>query len=355
MLTVTVLLIALHFQDKADIMHNDKHNRALLEDFNKHVHGHIEFKKAVINLVNKSKLRYYRKHHATDEHHTLLEPNKILVMAPSGQGKTYTIDIAAKLMRFPLIKVDACTLAPGGTSSGINPTKLKGMIRSNAKELVNTSKDYYSVQGIIDQTVVFIDEIDKLAKPSDSSGRWSIHVQENLLTLLEDKEDFSGVSFIFAGAFTGIEKQQPKCTALGFMHDEKHTTNDVDWEEEIIKYGIIPELVGRLNGVYRLDPITKEGYEHILSNILLPAKQEEMVYYNCMDFDVTVEQREAMIKKAVDSGQGVRLLKRELNKLVQEVEFTYEDRKLMLEDKTKAEQQEAFDKLHYRYKNQGRS
>jgi ATP-dependent Clp protease ATP-binding subunit ClpX len=306
-------------------MYNDKSNKDILEDFNKDVHGHEDAKKSIINLVNKSRLRYLRRFKAMDSEYKIIEPSKILLIAESGQGKTHLIDVASNIMRFPLLKIDACSLSPTGATSGITASKLKKMIIAKADTLVGTHKIYQTREGVIEQFVVFIDEIDKLAKPSDSSGRWNIHVQENFLTLFDDKDTFSGVSFVFAGAFTGIETQQ-KSKNIGFTHESEAVEDLTDWSEAVIKFGLIPELVGRLNNIHRLKPLAKCDYKRILLDLLLPKKINELIHYNCIDFHLNPEQIESIVNKAFKSGQGARALKRELNSIVQDIEFNYEDK-----------------------------
>jgi ATP-dependent Clp protease ATP-binding subunit ClpX len=305
-------------------MHDWKTNREILAEFDLHVHGHQEAKKGIINLVNKSKIRYYQRYKHLDKDYHLIEPNKLLLIAPSGQGKTHMVETASRIMNFPLLRFDAMQLAPTSAASGIDVETFKAKIVSNACTLLGTSKAYHSEQGIIDQTVVFIDEIDKLSKPADSSGRWNIHIQENFLTMFDAKDRFAGVSFIFAGAFTGLEKQTSS-KSIGFSRSHEPVDDAADWSDEVIKFGLIPELVGRLNGIHKLDHLSKDDYRRILLNLLLPKKQDELLYYHCTDFYLSEIEINRIVDKAHKSGQGVRSLKRELNKMVQDIEFYYED------------------------------
>lgn len=310
-------------------MHGNKTNRELKEEFDAEVRGHDEAKKGLINLFNQMKLRYYQRYIHLAREYELITPHKLLLIGPSGNGKTHLVEVGSRLAGVNLVKVDATVLSPTGNGQGINSDGLRKLIRNSAKNLVNTHKYYHSLQGTIDQTVVFIDEIDKLSRPCDSTGNWNRHVQESFLTMFDDKEEFSGVSFIFAGAFTGIDEQiKPKSSkSIGFtmFKDETLNDNDVDWDEEVIKYGLVPELVGRINGIYKIDTLTKEDYSEILYNILIPKKQEELLYYHCTDFTIKEADAEKLINKAIKSGQGVRSLKRELDKLVADIKFYYED------------------------------
>ncbi len=196
-------------------MHDYKSNRELLEEFNQSVRGHIEAKKAIIKLVNRSKIRYNQKYKHLNENYHTIETNKILLLGASGTGKTFLVETAAKIMNFPLVKIDATELAPA-SADGLTLERLKKLIIEKANNLVESSPNYHSEAGVIGQTVIFIDEIDKLAKPAgDKSGDWHKRIQASLLTFIEDKQLYRGLSFIFAGAFTGIE-QQVTSMSIGF-------------------------------------------------------------------------------------------------------------------------------------------
>lgn len=308
-------------------MYDNKSNRDLLEEFDIYVKGHTEAKKALINLVSRSKIRYYQKHkHLEDQYH-LLEPGKLMLLGPTGTGKTYLVETMVRLAGCPFVRFDATTLAPSSTSKGINQDSMQEMIAENAEKLVDTQEHYRSRQGIIDQTIVLIDEIDKLTQPSDSTGNWNKHVQESFLTVFDDRcSSFAGVSYIFAGAFTGIKNQLTiHAKNIGF-HSQSVATQEVDWEEEVIKYGIIPELMGRIRGgVVALDELTEPDYRYILESILIPKKEDELLYFNQVGLALNATEIDAMVEKALKSGQGIRSLKRELDKRTADLEFYYED------------------------------
>lgn len=303
-----------------------KSNRELLEEYNQHIRGHIEAKKAIISLVNRSKMRYYQKYKHLDDQYHLIEPAKLLLIGPSGHGKTFLVEVAARIMDFPLLKVDATTMSSIGRSDGITADGLRGLILNKAKELNHVKKlEYKSIQGTIDQTVVFIDEVDKLAKAHDSTGNWNKHIQESFLTMFDAKDEFAGVSFIFAGAFTGIEKQRNTSNSIGFNTPKEETTSDIEWDQEVIKFGLVPELVGRIRSMHRLDSLTEQDYKSILKDILLPTKQDELIYFNHVGLSLKPHEINKMVKNAMASGQGVRSLKRSLDAYCADLEFYYED------------------------------
>lgn len=309
-------------------MLNHKSNKELLIEFNKRVKGHEQAKKALINLVNRSKLRHYQKWIALEPKENLIEPMKCLLMGASGTGKTFLVDTLQSLVKFPLIKLDATRLTLTSAGDGIKANEVMKMIRDKAQVLALDGKGYYhSIDGVIDQMVVFVDEIDKLAWGSHKeSDAWNKRVQSNYLQIFDNKDEFAGVSFIFAGAFTELDKvKEIKSNGIGFSQQEKDETTDEVLEDLIIKYGLIPELVGRINTIMELDKFTENDYREILVNTLIPKKIDELTYFNSEGVAVTDADIERIVKRAFNSGQGVRFLKRELDKLFMEVEFNHEE------------------------------
>jgi ATP-dependent Clp protease ATP-binding subunit ClpX len=200
------------------------------------------------------------------------------------------------------------------------------MIVTNAKKLTEDPKStYFSIEGAIDQTVVFIDEVDKLAKSYGSSDGWHTQIQAGLLSMLENQESLKNVSFIFAGAFSQMDFEPEKQLGFGAMMDiEERTIADVT-DAEVIEYGLIPELVGRIGAIDVLDTLTPELMEDILVNKLLPIKNRDLSYMGCELLILSKDDIEEVISKAMTSGQGIRALKREVNKMSLEAEFDYEE------------------------------
>lgn len=306
-------------------MIHGKSNLDVLVSLDKTVFGHNEAKKALISLVNRSKIRHHMKYMelANVDH---LAPHKVLLLGESGTGKTHLVESLKRIVEFPLIRIDATKLNPTGASGGITSKNLAAMIVDKAKEVTAEKYSiYHSVEGAIDQTVVFVDEIDKLGHSFDSSGKWNQHVQSNFLTMFDNKEEFSGVSFIFAGAFTHIsDKAADTRTGLGFNPEAKKAAIDT-LDKDIIDGGLIPELIGRMNRIVQLDKFKHEDYTRILDMILLPNKLKEYEYYGLDEIVLTKEQLDQMIVTAMASKQGIRALHRELNKYFADFEFNYED------------------------------
>lgn len=306
-------------------------NQAVLAELDKLVYGHKQAKIALINLVNRSKTRYHQIWHTsppTKEEDRVSNINCLLI-GESGTGKTHLVQSLAKICEFPLVIIDANQLAPTNASGGISSEQLVSRIKKAAMKKLeeNPQHQYFSQEGVMDQTIVFIDEIDKLANSFDSSGSWNKHVQANFLALFENNSALKNVSFIFAGAFAKMKKFiDPKSNkaSIGFLSSIDKSSNDFDIESEIIKYGLIPELVGRIHNIVVLDKLEEVDYRRILHKILLPNIKKELKAFNVNNFKLTKSQTNDIITKARNSDMGVRILRKELLKLVQDIEFDYE-------------------------------
>lgn len=303
----------------------EKSNAGLLKDYNKRVYGHEQAKKALITLVNRSKMRHYQKYILNEPESDLIEPSKLLLIGDSGTGKTFLVEQLSEMLNFPLLILDATQLTPSGNSDGVNVKKFRELASETVKNWVDkqAKKGYTnSLEGAKDQLVIFIDEIDKLATSFDASGNWNKHVQSNFLTLFDNHGDGSGVSFIFGGAFSGLE---PKAKSnIGFTKELKESVTTV-LDAELVKYGLIPELIGRLTAIVKLDKFDEEDYRHVLSSVLIPKKQRHLSFFNDCSLQLSEEQTKEIVASAIQSGQGIRYLKRQLDNLSLDVEFNYEE------------------------------
>lgn len=296
-------------------------NRRIYKQLSELVIGHDNAKKVLINLVNRSKLRYYQKWGLLDPSN-LIKLSNCLLVGDSGTGKTHLVESLSKIMKFPLLKIDATDLNPTGASGGIKSEDLYKKIKNCAKEAMEDDPEtYWSYDGTLDQVVVFIDEVDKLGQKLSSD--WNSHVQANFLAMFENKAGFDGVSYIFAGAFTGMEKKSTKVTKMGFSHagQEDAILKNHDIAQSVIKFGLIPEFVGRLNNIIILDTLTKEDYITILETTVLPKASSTLEFYGVADFTLTRSEIELLAEDAMKSGLGVRALETGVSKLLVEYEF----------------------------------
>ncbi len=296
-------------------------NKTILEKLGQYVVGHDEAKKVLITMIARSYLRHFQKYIKGVDDEFLLSPMKILLIGASGSGKTHLLESLQKILHFPLVRVDATQLIPAGGGGGTNALNLQKAIVTEAREQCEMFPHlYYSVEGAIDKTIVFIDEVDKLGTSWESSGNWNKHVQSNFLTTLDNKDEFAGVSFVMAGAFNEITKAKVIKNTIGF-HKGEHKKELSLLDDEIVKSGLIPELVGRITYIVELDKFDAAMYLHILKQKLLPKKRMDLAAYGLMDADISDAELENIALLASKSNQGVRYLHRALDRHFLPLEF----------------------------------
>ncbi|MBS6729857.1 ATP-dependent Clp protease ATP-binding subunit ClpX [Lachnoanaerobaculum orale] len=220
-----------------------------------------------------------------DKEGTKIEKSNILMIGPTGSGKTYLVKTLAKLLNVPLAIADATSL----TEAGYIGDDIESVI---SKLLLSAGNDVERAEC----GIVFIDEIDKIAKKKNTNTRdvSGESVQQELLKLLEGSKvevpvgtnqknvlapmetvNTDNILFICGGAFPAlddiIKERLQKNISVGFNSDLKDKyDNEADLyskvtNEDIRKFGMIPEFIGRLPVVCTLSKLDKEAFKKILT------------------------------------------------------------------------------------------
>ena len=260
-----------------------------------------------------------------------IEKSNILMLGPTGCGKTYLVKTLAKLLDVPLAIADATSL----TEAGYIGDDIESVL---SKLLMAADNDVERAES----GIVFVDEIDKLAKKQDTKSRdvSGESVQQGMLKLLEGADievpvgstsknamvplttvNTRNILFICGGAFPDLEEiikaRLSKQTSIGFngeLKDKFDKEKDLLKRvtvEDIKKYGMIPEFVGRLPILCPLEGLNEEMLAEILKepkNAILKQYQKLLALDEVkLEFDDSAYK--AIAKKAMERDTGARALR----------------------------------------------
>ena len=187
----------------------------------------------------------------------------LLLMGPSGCGKTYILEKAAQFVGLPLLIINCKSL----TNTGYVGTSIEDYLSSFADELVSTEKR------MLPYTIVVLDEFDKMCLAMTDTG-WTDSLQYSLLKIIEGCEICTRRSrpmnthtmlFLLAGSFEKmIKKRHEVKLNIGFSEDDREVENIGSLHSELINYGIVKELAGRIGAVAEIQQLSEEELTAIL-------------------------------------------------------------------------------------------
>ncbi len=260
-----------------------------------------------------------------------IEKSNMLMIGPTGSGKTYLVKTLARLLDVPLAITDATSL----TEAGYIGDDIESVV---SKLLAAADNDVEKAE----QGIIFIDEIDKIAKKRNTNQRdvSGESVQQGMLKLLEGSEvevpvgansknamvplttvNTKNILFICGGAFPDLEniikERLTKQSSIGFgaelkdKYDKDKTILSKVTTEDLRKFGMIPEFLGRLPVVFTLQGLNEEMLVKILKepkNAILKQYQK-LLDLDEVKLDFTDEALAAIAKKAVEKDTGARALR----------------------------------------------
>ena len=260
-----------------------------------------------------------------------IDKSNMLMIGPTGSGKTYLVRTLARMLNVPLAVCDATSL----TEAGYIGDDVESVL---SRLLANADNDVEKAQ----TGIVFIDEIDKLAKKKNTTSRdvSGESVQQALLKLLEGAEvevpvgasaknamvptvmmNTRNILFICGGAFPDLEKivkeRLSKNSSMGFAGGLKKREGDGEdylsqvTVEDIRKFGMIPEFIGRMPVIFTLSPLTKDMLVAILKeprNAILKQYQK-LLALDEVDLRFDEGALDAIACKALEKDTGARALR----------------------------------------------
>lgn len=282
-------------------------------------------------VISVAVYNHYKRIGTADADDIEIEKSNMLMLGPTGCGKTYLVKTLARLLDVPLAIADATSL----TEAGYIGDDIESVI---SRLLAAADNDVDRAE----QGIVFIDEIDKIAKKRNANQRdvSGEAVQQGMLKLLEGSEvevpvgaasknamvpmatvNTKNILFICGGAFPGLEdivkERLNKQAAIGFFSDLKDKYDEDPnilqrvTVEDLRTFGMIPEFIGRLPIIFSLQALTKEMLVRILReprNAIIKQYQK-LLALDEVELTMDDGALEAIAQKALEKKTGARALR----------------------------------------------
>ena len=320
-----------------EILDDDKHlllvdtgeiptPREIHNYLDEHVIGQEETKE----ILSTSAYNHYKRINHISNNDVTIEKSNVLMIGPTGSGKTLIAKTLAKKLNVPFAIADATTLTEAGYVGDDVEAVLERLLAVADYDIERAQKG-----------IIFIDEIDKKSRKSESSTTTrdvsGEGVQQAMLRLIEGtvtkvkvgtkklldehiEFDTSNILFIVGGAFVGIEdfitKRLKNKTGVGFTgnvigKDQSDSLLKILQPSDVVKYGLIPELVGRLPIITTLDTLSEDQLVEIMSKMKNSVidQVKELMIYNEIELEFSNTYYIDVAKRASSTGMGARAVK----------------------------------------------
>ena len=267
-----------------------------------------------------------------------LQKSNVLIAGPTGTGKTLMAQTLAEYLNVPFVVTDATTLTESGYAGDDTEVLIHKLFQNSDFDIERT-----------EMGIIYVDEIDKKAKRNDmmslSRDVSGEGVQQSLLKLMEgtivtvpnkpqqnpEKVDIdtSNILFIVGGAFVGLEDtvtQRLGKSTIGFNSSDANKINS--WEDnletrDLVKYGLIPEFIGRLPSVNILEELTQEDLIKILTEPVnsIVNQIKELFLLDKIEIEFKIKALEEVAKIAIEQQIGARGLRKILDNALLDIQY----------------------------------